>query len=103
MEQEQKENNKETMIIGIVRELEDRRNPFRVGIKTENEIFMVKLNKEGKNLLYEVGNKVEATGIISRTKDGRSQIEVSGYEVYEMDEEELEEIGIDYDFYFRHK
>lgn len=103
MEQEQKENNKETMIIGIVRELEDRRNPFRVGIKTENEIFMVKLNKEGKNLLYEVGNKVEATGIINRRKDGRSQIEVSGYEVYEMDEEELEEIGIDYDFYFRHK
>jgi hypothetical protein len=103
MGKEQKENNKETMIIGIVREIEDRRNPFRVGIATGNEIYVVKLNEEGKNLLYEVGNKVEATGTITRTKDGRWGIDVSGYEVYEIDEEAFEETGVDYDYYFRHK
>jgi hypothetical protein len=97
-----KENNKEIMIIGIVREIEDKRQSFRVGIATENEIYLVKLNGEGKNLLYEVGNKVEATGIITRTKDGLCRIDVSGYEVYEMDEEDLEEFGVDYDYYFKH-
>jgi hypothetical protein len=97
-----KENNKEMMIIGIVREIEDKRQSFRVGIATENEIYLVKLNGEGKNLLYEVGNKVEATGIITRTKDGLCRIDVSGYEVYEMDEEDLEEFGVDYDYYFKH-
>ncbi|MGD9239680.1 MAG: hypothetical protein PVG69_06630 [Desulfobacterales bacterium] len=64
---------------------------------------MVKLNEEGKNLLYEVGNKVEATGIITRTKDGLRRIDVTGYEVYEMDEEDLEEFGVDFDYYLRHK
>ncbi|MGD9231457.1 MAG: hypothetical protein PVJ20_11635 [Desulfobacterales bacterium] len=64
---------------------------------------MVKLNEEGKNLLYEVGNKVEVTGIITRTKDGLRRIDVTGYEVYEMDEEDLEEFGVDFDYYLRHK
>lgn len=101
MGKEQKENNKEIMIIGVVREIEDKRNSFRVGIATGNEIYVVKLNEEGKNLLYEVGNKVEATGSITRTKDGVCRIDVSGYEVYEMDEEDLEEFGIDSDYYFK--
>jgi len=102
MGKEQKDNNKEIMIIGIVKEIGDRRNAARVGIATGDNIYVVKLNEEGKNLLYEVGNKVEATGIITRTKDGRCRIDVTGYEVYEMDEEDLEEIGADYDYYFRH-
>jgi len=103
MGKEQKENHKEIMIIGVVREIKDRRNSFRVGIATGNEIYVVKLNEEGRNLLYEVGNKVEATGIITRTKDGLCRIDVTGYEVYEMDEDDLEEYGVDSDYYFRHK
>ena len=103
MGKELKKNNKEIMIIGMVREIEDRRNSFRVGIATENEIYEVKLTEEGKNLLYEVGNKVEATGIITMSKDGRCRMDVSGYEVYEMDEEDLEEFGVDSDYYFKPK
>jgi vacuolar-type H+-ATPase subunit E/Vma4 len=98
MGKEPKERKKEITIIGIVREIEDKRNPFRVGIATGDEIYVVKLNDEGKNLSYEVGNKVEATGIITETKDGRCRIDVSGYEVYEMDEEDLEEFGFDFDW-----
>ena len=98
MGKETKESRKEITIIGIVREIEDKRNPFRVGIATGDEIYVVKLNDEGKNLSYEVGNKVEATGTITETKDGRCRIDVSGYEVYEMDEEDLEEFGFDSDW-----
>lgn len=98
MAKEPKEHKKEITIIGIVREIEDNRNSFVVGISTGNEVYLVKPTEEGKNLLYEVGNKVEATGIITKTKDGRCRIEVSGYEVYEMDEEDLEEFGFDFDW-----
>ena len=98
MGKETKESRKEITIIGIVREIEDKRNPFRVGIATGDEIYVVKLNDEGKNLSYEVGNKVEATGIISETMGGRCRLDVSGSEVYEMDEEDLEEFGFDFDW-----
>jgi len=83
MKKEHKESNKEITIIGIVREIEDNWKSCRVGIATENGSYVVRMNEEGKNLQYEIGNKVEATGIISRTKDGVRRIMVTGYEVYE--------------------
>ncbi len=76
MKKEQKESNKEITIIGIVREIEDNWKSCRVGIAAENGSYVVRMNEEGKNLQYEVGNKVEATGIISRTKDGVRRITV---------------------------
>lgn len=101
MRKKQTESKKEITIIGIVREIEEKRKYYRVGIAAGNEIYVVHLNEEGKNLQYEVGNKVEATGIISRTKDGHRRIAVTGYEVYEMDEDDFEEFGGDPDYYFR--
>ena len=93
-------NHKEITIIGFVKEIEEYGKLYRVGIASGDEIYVVKLNAEGINLLYEVGNKVKATGIISKTKEGLCRIDVSGYEVYEMDEDYLEEFGVDSDYYF---
>ena len=95
MGKEPKAANIEITIIGIVREIEDKLKFYRVGIASGNEIYVVKLNEEGKNLLYEVGNKVEASGIITRTKDGQRRIAVTNYEVYEIDEDDPEEVGVD--------
>jgi hypothetical protein len=93
MEKESRESNEEITIIGMVKEFEDVRKSYRVGITTENGSYLVRMNEEGKDLQYEVGNKVEATGIITRTKDGRRRIDVSGYEVFEMDEDDFEDFG----------
>jgi hypothetical protein len=93
MSRENQETKKEITIVGIVREIKDHRKPYRVGIADGQEIYLVQPNEEGRNLLYEVGNKVEATGIISRTKDVRRRIEVTGYEVYEMDDDDPEAFG----------
>ena len=101
MGKEIREDHKEITIIGIVKEIDDNRKSGRVGIAAGNEFYLVRLNNEGKNLLYEVGSKVEATGIISRTKDGLLRIDISGYEVYEMDEDDLAEFGEDPEYYFR--
>ena len=91
MPKENNERQKVITIVGIVKEIKDSRKIYRVGIAVGNEIYAVQPNEEGQNLLYEVGNKVEATGIISRTKDVRRRIEVTGYEVFEMDEDDPEE------------
>ena len=98
MEKLPEEVKKEITIIGFVREIKSHPKSYRVGIVAGDQIYVVRLNEEGKNLLYEVGNKVEATGILTKTKDGLCRIDVSGYEVYEMDEEDLEEFGIDFDW-----
>lgn len=103
MGQKNKKSHKEITIIGFVREIEDYGKLYRVGIAVGDDIYVVKLNAEGINLLYEVGNKVEVTGIISKTKDGLRRIDVSAYEVYEMDEDDLEEFGVDSDYYFKNK
>ena len=95
MGKERRERNEETTIIGIVKEFDDNYKSYRIGIATENGSYLVRMNEEGKNLQYEVGNKVEATGMITRTKDGRRRIDVTGYEVFEMDEDDLEEFGGD--------
>jgi hypothetical protein len=97
MGKELREINEEIAIIGIVKEFEDNWKSYRVGIATENGSYVIRMNEEGKNLQYEVGNKIEATGIITRTKDGLRRIEVTGYEVYEMAEDDPEEF--DYDFW----
>ena len=98
MKIENKDGKKIITIVGIVRELGNSRKPYRVGIAVGNEIYAVQPNEEGQNLLYEVGNKVEATGFISRTKEVRRRIEVTGYEVYEMDDDDPEEFdyGLEY-------
>ena len=101
MRKETRESNKEITIIGIVREIDDNWKSYRVGIATENRSYVVGMNAEGNNLRYEVGNKVEATGIITRTKEGIHRIEVTGYEVFEMDEDDLDEFGRDSEYYFR--
>ena len=95
-----RETKKEITIIGFVNEIGNNRKSGRIGISTDHELYVVKPNEEGNNLFYEVGNKVEATGVVSRTKDGLRQIDVSGYEVFEMDEDDLDDYGDSPDNYF---
>ena len=90
MEIEPKEGHKEATIVGFVREIQDHGKSQRVGITLVDEIYAAKLNEEGKNYLHEVSNKVEATGITSKTKDCLCRIDVSGYEIFEMDEDSRE-------------
>ena len=84
---------REITIIGFVKEIGNSWKSGRIGISAGENFYAVKPNEEGNNLVYEVGNMVEATGVISKTKDGRHQINVTGYEVFEMDKDDLDEYG----------
>jgi hypothetical protein len=98
---ENKETEKEIIVVGVVREIKGYGKQYRVGISAGNDLYVVKPNEEAQNLLYEVGNKVEATGLFSRTKDIRRRIEVTGYEVYEMSEDDPEEIDCGFQYKLR--
>jgi hypothetical protein len=98
MAKESKKSQNELTIIGMVKEIGIKGNTFRVGIASGKDMYEVVPNEEGKNLLYEVGNKVETTGIITITKKGLRQIAISAYEVFETDEDDFEEFGIDLNF-----
>ena len=88
---------KEITIIGFVKEVYANWKAPKVCVANEDGIYVVKMNAEGKNLQYEVGNKVKVSGTITRANDGIRRISVSGYEVYEMEED-----GPD-DFYYDFK
>ena len=87
------EEKREITIIGFVKEIDNCWKSGRIGISAGDEFYAVKPNGEGNNLVYEVGNMVEATGVVSKTKDGRRQFNVTGYEVFEMDEDDLDDYG----------
>jgi len=84
---------KKITINGIVKEIGANWKAPRVCVVAEDGIYLVMMKAEGKNLFYEVGNKVEATGIISKTRDGFRRITVSGYEVFEMNDDYHHEFG----------
>ena len=101
MRRDLNETDKEMTIVGIVKEIRDQRKPYRVAIAAGDELYLVQPNEEGRNLMYEVGNKVEATGMVSRTREVQRRIEVTGYEVFEVSEDDPEEF--DYDLKYTYK
>ena len=75
---------KKLTITGFVKEIGANWKAPRVGVVAEDKIYIVSVKAEGKNLLYEIGNKVEVTGTISKTREGFQRISVSGYKVFEI-------------------
>ena len=85
--------NKQITIVGIVKETGDNWKSPEVIILTDNQNYVVKMNRAGKDLLYEVGNKVEVTGIIKEAKDGIRRFSISGYKVFEMEDDVYDYMG----------
>jgi hypothetical protein len=71
---------REITIIGIVKEIIANWKVPRVCILTEDGIFLVKMKAQGKNLIYEIGNKIKATWSVPETRDGIRSISVTGYQ-----------------------
>jgi len=78
--------NDEEIIIGIIKEIEDN-DDSDIAILAEGEYYIVEMNKQGKKLLNEIENKVEATGSIQIDPDGTNRIAVSSFEVFEPEDD----------------
>jgi hypothetical protein len=85
--------NKPITIVGIVKETGDNWRSPEVSILTDNQNYVVKMNRAGKDLLYEVGNKVEAAGTFTQAKDGIRRFSITGYKVFEMEDDVYDYMG----------
>ena len=84
---------KEETIVGYVvpNEWDNEDNVVAISISTDDDDYVVELNKLGEELFDFLDEDVEVTGIIRDDKDGTKRIRVTSYEVLEDVEDENEE------------
>jgi hypothetical protein len=84
-----KTENKEVQIFGIVNSLEWDKddNILSIEISTEEDDYVVAPDDIGKELFDFVGEEVEATGVVTKGKDGELRIKVVTYEVLDYDDD----------------
>lgn len=80
---------KELTITGFVtpEEWDNDDNVIAIGISTDDDDYVVELNKLGEELFDFLDEDVEVTGIVRESKDGTKYITVTNYEVLDLDEE----------------
>lgn len=92
-----KKTGKEVTIVGVVEAYEDEGDVSGLIIGTDDDDYVVELNKQGKRLFQEVGMDVEVTGFVTRDKDGTKRISVTKFEVFEDDEDDEDDTFFDED------
>jgi len=100
MKNKKSEPPKEETIVGYVvpNEWDNEDNVVAISISTDDDDYVVELNKLGEELFDFLDEDVEVTGIIRDDKDGTKRIRVTGYEVLEdVEDENEEEEDFDYD------
>ena len=90
--------NQEKTIFGIIKEIDDDDNSA-VAIVTDGDHYIVKMNKLGKKLLYEIDCRVEVTGSIKSDPDGTNRITVNSFKVFDPEDDFPDGYDYDYDDY----
>ena len=90
-----KHTGKEITIVGVVEENEEA-GGTGVIIATDDDDYVVELNKQGKRLSQEVDMDVEVTGFVTKNGDGTKRIMVSNFEVLESDDDDEDEDEMHY-------
>jgi hypothetical protein len=81
-----KHTGKEITIIGVVEDNEES-DGSGVIVATDDDDYVVEVNKQGKRLAQEVDMDVEVTGFVTKNGDGTKRITVTDFEVLESDDE----------------
>jgi hypothetical protein len=82
-----KNTGKEITIVGVVEENEEEGATGLI-IATDDDDYVVELNKQGKRLSQEVDMDVEVTGFVTKDGDGTKRITVTKFEVLESDDDD---------------
>jgi len=92
---------KEETIVGYVvpSEWDNEDNVVAISISTEDDDYLVEVNKLGEELFDFLDEDVEVTGLVRDDRDGTKRIRITSYEVLEdVDDDFEEEEEEDYDF-----
>lgn len=93
MKKKQTVKEREETIIGYVipNEWDNEDNVISIRVSTDDDDYLVELNKLGEELFDFLDEDVEITGIVREDKDGTKRIKVISYEVIEDTDEKYEE------------
>ena len=91
-----KNTGKEITIVGAVEEYEEEGGTGLI-IATDDDDYVVELNKQGKRLSQEVDMDVEVTGFVTKNDDGTKRITVTKFETFESDDDDEDEMFYDDD------
>ena len=80
-------------IIGYVKEIGANWKTPRVSIISPDGLYLVAMKAAGKNLFNEIGNRVKATGNLSKSREGFRRISVSSCVVFELRKDYGIELG----------
>ncbi|MBU2499392.1 MAG: hypothetical protein KKE57_10860 [Proteobacteria bacterium] len=100
MKKKQTVKEREETIVGYVipKEWDNEDNVISISVSTNDDDYLVELNKLGEELFDFLDEDVEITGIVREDKDGTKRIKVTSYEVIEdTDEEYGEDDDLGYD------
>jgi uncharacterized membrane protein YcgQ (UPF0703/DUF1980 family) len=84
---------KEETIVGYVvpNEWDNEDNVIAISISTDDDDYLVEMNKLGEELFDFLDEDVEVTGMVREDRDGTKRIRVTSYEVLEDVDEEFED------------
>jgi len=90
---------KEETIVGYVvpSEWDSDDNVVSIAISTEEDDYLVEMNKLGEELFDFLDEDVEVTGLVREDRDGTKRIRITSYEVLEDVDDDFEEEE-DYNF-----
>jgi uncharacterized membrane protein YcgQ (UPF0703/DUF1980 family) len=84
---------KEETIVGYIvpNEWDNEDNVIAISISTDDDDYLVEMNKLGEELFDFLDEDVEVTGMVREDRDGTKRIRVTSYEVLEDVDEEFED------------
>jgi hypothetical protein len=84
---------KEETIVGYVvpSEWDNEDNVVAISITTDDDDYLVEMNKLGEELFDFLDEDVEVTGIVREDRDGTKRIRITSYEVLEDADDDYEE------------
>ena len=87
---------KEITISGFItpEQWDDDDNVIAIGISTDDDDYVIELNKLGEELFDFLDEDVEVTGFVREDKDGTKHLTISNYEI--LDTDDLEDDEDDY-------
>jgi hypothetical protein len=79
---------KEITISGFVtpEQWDDNDNVIAIGLSTDEDDYIIELNRLGEELFDFLDEDVEITGFIREDKDGTKHITISNYEILDTDD-----------------
>lgn len=86
---------KEVTLVGFVSPIEKDDMVVGVEISTDDDDYLVELNKQGKDLFNYLDEDVEVKGIVTKDKDDNYKITVNSFEVLGNEDDEIDDDDYD--------